>query len=249
MAFIQSGMPVKSLGVNIAGCHPVQTHGFAAIAMLNFIWHDNQREQINGFMQKILQPADSFWPWRRAVQLASCCALLFFSSLTCSAQPAAGVAPADVEAAYLYNFGKFVDWPVQAESATQPFTICVLGKDEFGTTLDSLIANDSVKGRSIVAKRMASIAAADTCQIIYVGLSEQPHMAKDLDTLRDKPILTVSSLPEFLERGGIIQFVIEENKVRFAVNLASATRSHLALSSDLLKVAVYVDSKPSREGQ
>jgi hypothetical protein len=200
-------------------------------------------------MRKVLQPADHLWPWRRVVQLASCCALFFAGSLASIAQPPAAVASSDVEAAYLYNFGKFVDWPIQSESGAQPFTICVLGKDEFGATLDSLIANDSVKGRIIVAKRMASIAATDTCQILYVGLSEQPRMAKDLDTLRDKPILTVSSLPEFLERGGIIQFVIEANKVRFAVNLASATRSHLALSSDLLKVAVYVDSKPSREGQ
>jgi hypothetical protein len=200
-------------------------------------------------MQKVLQPGDSLSPWRRTRWLAFCCALLFICALIGSAQANASVVPSDVEAAYLYNFGKFVDWPPQPQSATQPFTICVLGKDEFGTTLDALIANDSVRGRSIVAKRMPSLVATDVCQIIYIGLSEQSRIAKDLDALRDKPVLTVSSLPGFLERGGIIQFVIEENKVRFAVNLAAANRCHLALSSDLLKVAVYVDSKPSREGQ
>ncbi len=197
----------------------------------------------------MLQPSEPFRPWRRFLQWVSCSVLLFTGSLMCSAQPGAGLAASDVEAAYLYNFGKFVDWPMQSESVKQPFTICVLGKDEFGGTLDSLIANDSVNGHAISARRMSSLVAIDMCQILYVGLSEQARMGKDLDVLRDKPILTVSSLPGFLDRGGIIQLIIEGNKVRFAVNLAAATRSHLSLTSDLLKVAVYVDAKPAREGQ
>ena len=176
-----------------------------------------------------------------------CCVLFFTLSVTCFAQPE--VARSDVEAAYLYNFGKFVDWPPQPQSSSAPFTICVLGKDDFGRTLDSLIANEATHGRTIVAKRMPTLTSIEGCQILYVGLSEQSRMTRHLDALKDKPILTVSSLPGFLEHGGMIQFVLQDNRVRFAVNLAAASHSHLTLSAELLKVALYVNSKPAQEGQ
>ena len=174
--------------------------------------------------------------------------LLFFAlAIACSAQTE--MAQTDVEAAYLYNFGKFVDWPPQPQFSSAPFTICVLGKDDFGRTLDSLIANEATHGRSILAKRMPAFTSAEGCQILYIGLSEQPRMAKYLDALKDKPILTVSGLPGFLEHGGMIQFVLQDHRVRFAVNLAAASHSHLTLSAELLKVALYVNSKPTQEGQ
>jgi hypothetical protein len=157
------------------------------------------------------------------------------------------VALSDVEAAYLHNFGKFVEWP---PLPVAPFTICIVGKDDFGKTLDSLIAHESMQGRTIVAKRLPSTAeAGEACQIVYVGTSELSRLGKDLDALKDKPVLTVSALPSFLDHGGMIQFVLEENRVRFAVNLAAAERAHLTFSAELLKVALYVNSRPSQEGQ
>jgi len=174
-------------------------------------------------------------------------ALLLAFCVTCSAQ--SQLARSDVEAAYLYDFGKFVEWPPQPELNSAPFTICILGKDDFGRTLDSLIANEVMRGRTIVAKRMPTLANSETCQILYVGASEQPRMTQDLDALKDKPILTVSSLAGFMDHGGMIQFVLADNRVRFEVNLTSAARCHLTLSAELLKVAVYVNSKPSPEGQ
>jgi hypothetical protein len=106
-----------------------------------------------------------------------------------------------------------------------------------------------MREHNIVAKRLPTLANSETCQILYVGSSEQPRMSKELDALKDKPILTVSSLPGFMDHGGMIQFVIADNRVRFEVNLTSAARCHLTLSAELLKVAVYVNSNPSPQGQ
>jgi hypothetical protein len=181
------------------------------------------------------------------MRFALCSALLVAFCATCCAQ--SDVAPTDVEAAYLYNFGKFVEWPPQVESNPAPFTICVLGKDDFGPILDSLIANETIHQHNIVAKRMPTLANTDACQILYLGSSEQSRMTKDLDALKDKPILTVSSLTGFMDHGGMIQFLLVENRVRFEVNLAAASHCHLTLSAELLKVAVFVNSKPSQEGQ
>jgi len=168
-------------------------------------------------------------------------------ALLCPAQPAAELTPYDVEAAYLYNFGKFVRWPDAPAAATAPFTICILGEDNFGTKLDSLIANETMQGRSIVAKRLSTIAAADACQILYLGDSEAPRLAKDIAALQQKPILTVSGMPDFIQHGGMIGFVLQNKRVRFAVNLPNAERNGLNLSSELLKVAVYVNTKTSPE--
>jgi hypothetical protein len=179
--------------------------------------------------------------------LLALCALIFFR--TFPAQAAPPLSPSDVEAAYLYNFGKFIEWPAPTDPNPAPFSICVVGKDDFGATLDSLVQNDTINGRAIVTRHLPSIAAADTCQILFLGSSEQARLAKDLDTIKDKPILTVSNIPEFLDHGGMIQFIVHDNRVRFAVNLAPAAHANLTLSSELLKVAVYVDPKPSQEGQ
>jgi hypothetical protein len=198
-------------------------------------------------MQASPQTGKAQKPRRRHVRIGCCILLLACMALLCPAQPAAELTPYDVEAAYLYNFGKFVRWPDAPAAATAPFTICILGEDNFGTKLDSLIANETMQGRSIVAKRLSTIAAADACQILYLGDSEAPRLAKDIAALQQKPILTVSGMPDFIQHGGMIGFVLQNKRVRFAVNLPNAERNGLNLSSELLKVAVYVNTKTSPE--
>jgi YfiR/HmsC-like len=155
----------------------------------------------------------------------------------------------DVEAAYLYNFGKFVRWPADTDTGTPPFSICIVGDDPFGQRLDRLVANESIQGHPILMRRLQTVSAATACQIVFLGASEEPRLAKDLAELQKKPVLTVSSLPDFLDHGGMIQFLQINNKVRFAVNLAAAEQAGITFSSELLKVAVTVDSKASPEGQ
>jgi len=183
------------------------------------------------------------------IQLLCCLLLTLCVSSFCSAQSAVVATPSQVEAAYLYNFEKFVSWPSDAGQDPAPFAICILGEDSFGETLNSLIADETHQGRKLVARRLSSVAAANECQILFIGQSEESRLAKDLIVLQKKPILTVSSLPGFLEHGGMIQFLLENKKVRFSVDLPPAEQSGLVLSSQLLKVAVYVNSKPAQEAK
>jgi hypothetical protein len=170
-------------------------------------------------------------------------------STLCQTQDKAAFTPYDVEVAYLYNFGKFVRWPSLTEANSQPFSICILGQDNLGKKLDDTIAGETIQGRKIVAIHLSSAEGADQCQIVFIGPSEDTRLAKDLVALQEKPVLTVSSNPEFLERGGIIQFFIQNNRVRFAVNLPAAKRAGLELSSELLKVAAYVKTDASKEAR
>src|SRR5271168_2925264 len=146
-----------------------------------------------------------------------------------------------VKAVYLYNFSRFVGWPAQAPPPQgNSFSICVLGKDPFGEVLDATLAGENIAGKSVVARRVAEPQEATGCRVVYISASEEGRL-KDILTVLDKcSALTVSDIPRFSQRGGMIQFVLQGDRVRFEVNLASTSEAGLTLSSDLLKVAVAV---------
>ena len=147
----------------------------------------------------------------------------------------------EVKAAYLYNFGLFVHWQApDAAGRERPFSICVLGTDPFGKALDATIAGETIGAQSVVAHRIVNDAEASECRVLLISSSEDTALKTILDDVGRASILTVSDMPEFVNRGGIIQFVIENSRVRFEINLAAAERAHLTLSSQLLKLAVRV---------
>jgi hypothetical protein len=150
-----------------------------------------------------------------------------------------------VKAAYVYNFGKFIKWPSEAVPAASPFEICVLGKDSFAAVLDATVTGESIDRRSIAVKRLSNPQEAGECNILFIGSSEESRLKAILVATQHLSILTVSDIPHFAERGGMIGFVMQEEKIRFEVNLGAAEQSHLALSSELLKVASRVIAKPA----
>lgn len=154
----------------------------------------------------------------------------------------------EVKAAYLYNFGLFVHWRASAAAGGEaPFTVCVLGMDPFGKILDSTIAGETIGGQNVIARRIMSDAGASECRILFISSSEDGALKQILSDVGGASILTVSDMPEFIDRGGIIEFVIENSRVRFEINLAAAERAHLTLSSQLLKLAVRVRGIPGPE--
>ena len=145
-----------------------------------------------------------------------------------------------VKAVYLYNFGKFVTWPSDFTERQQSFDLCVLGADPFGVTLDQIVKGERLGGKPANVRRIAAPADADNCAIVFIAGSEERRLADVLPLLARRHVLTVSDMPRFTERGGIIGFVMEGDRVRFAVNQTAAQEAGLQLSSELLKVAVSV---------
>jgi hypothetical protein len=188
--------------------------------------------------------------WRRlhcAVALVAIVSwvLLAVSSLRAQ-QPKAN--EFQVKAAYLYNFGRFVAWPDESGAdRTESFEICVLGADPFGQALDATLAGGTIGGKNVMAKRISKPQEVDSCRILFISSSEESHLKDVLAALDKTRVLTVSDIPRFSERGGMIGFVLEGNRVRFDVNLDSAQGAGLTLSSELLKVATNV-RKVSRSG-
>lgn len=146
-----------------------------------------------------------------------------------------------LKAAFLYNFAKFVDWPPKAfPSPGTPISLCVLGADPFGADLERTIKNETVGGRPFVIRRFDTVQESGGCHILFISLSEKDRLGRVLAPLRNLPVLTVSEWSDFTQTGGIINFVVEDNKIRFQINLAAAEQAGLKISSQLLKLAKIV---------
>ena len=148
---------------------------------------------------------------------------------------------AEVEAVFLFNFSQFVEWPSQVfPDPGSPIVIGVLGSDPFGTTLDEVVRGEVVKGRALVVRRFQRIEELTDCHILFVSRSERARLQPILEKLKGRSILTVSDLEEFAGEGGVICFVLVENKIRLRVNLEAAKAAGLTLSSKLLRPAQLV---------
>ncbi len=147
----------------------------------------------------------------------------------------------EVKAAYLYNFGRFVEWPPKsANSQASEFSICVLGRDPFGPALDATVSGEKIDGKSVVAKRISGAEEAAGCRVLYIATAKSGQMKGILAALGNSSVLTVSDMPNFVEDGGMVGFVMADEHVRFEINLTAAHHAGLNLSSELLKVASRV---------
>ncbi len=169
--------------------------------------------------------------WRSVAALVSF--ILLFASGLFAQRPTEYA----VKAAYILNFGRYVKWPAVPSG---DFKICVLGSNPFGSELNKTVAGESLSGRPVAVQKIDRIADARGCQILFFGESERIQFGSELGELKHLPILTVSDLPDFLERGGIIQFELQGDRVRFSINSQAAKEAGLSVSSDLLKVATKV---------
>lgn len=149
-----------------------------------------------------------------------------------------------IKAAFLYYFAEFVEWPADALGPTS-ITLCILGKDPFGTALDT-IEGKEVKDRTLAIKLLEVGQKLEHCHVLFIGTSGEQHLDQILASLGQKSILTVGEMARFAHRGGMINFVKRKNKVRFEVNTGVTKQAGLKLSSHLLRLAKVVIDTPPR---
>lgn len=171
---------------------------------------------------------------------------LLVVTLTAPPAPASAkqVGEADVMAAYLFNFTRFIEWPDETPPASDPFRLCVIADGAMTTLIERTMTGEAVKGRPSETAVPASIEDARRCQILFVGRTELSRARPLMAALRDQPVLTVSDAARFADTGGMIEFVRIGGHVRFRVNVEAAKRSRLSISSRLLRVAVDIPGAP-----
>jgi len=170
----------------------------------------------------------------------ACCAAVILIACALSFAQASKPSESQVEAAYLFNFGKFVTWPSDRVGTSETFSICVLGKDPFGAVLDETVSGEQINGKKVGILRISRIQEVRSCNILFVSSSEEKRLPVIAVEAQRMHVLTVSDMPHFAERGGTIGLINHNDRIRFEVNRTRAEECHLGLSSELLKVAVKV---------
>lgn len=150
-----------------------------------------------------------------------------------------------VKAAFIYNFTKFVEWPGHSfPEASTPLIIAVLGANPFGPELQKAVENRRVNGRELVIRQVNTVAELNQAHVAFLGLADPARMSESLATLRRRPVLTIGERESFVREGGMIGFILEGDKVRFAINMEAAQEGGLKISAQLQKLAASVRTKP-----
>ncbi len=146
-----------------------------------------------------------------------------------------------VKAAYVYNFSKFVEWPDRDfANATAPIRLCVLNDRLFESALDQIVKGKVVAGRQLSVVSVATGEEARNCHILVISSSQQRQVRNVIKLLGTSSVLTVGESSDFVQLGGIINFVSQDDRVQFQVNHKAATQVGLQISSRLLGVAKAV---------
>jgi hypothetical protein len=175
-----------------------------------------------------------------------------------SAKPTDGRTSQDLEfkvkAAFLYNFIKFVNWPDSTDSdSNKIMTFGIIGKNTFGNAFEP-VNDKKTKEQEVVVKYFNSFSELQKnndnlskateelskCQLLFICSSETNNLANIINIVKNKNILTVGETKDFLKAGGIINFILEDNKVRFEINLLAAKEAKLTIRSQLLRLAQKV---------
>ncbi|MBN2181147.1 MAG: YfiR family protein [Sedimentisphaerales bacterium] len=167
-----------------------------------------------------------------------------------------------IKAAFLYNFIQFVDWPEDKEgSEDDPIIIGILGQDPFGDAFEP-VAGKQIKGRKSLIKRIegikklkktdepsnSEIESLRKCHLLFICSSEKDNLADIINLVNGQGVLTVGETSNMLKSGGMINFIVEENKVRFEINLSAVKQGKLKIRSQLLRLAKkVVEEKESKD--
>ena len=145
-----------------------------------------------------------------------------------------------LKAAFLFNFIKFVRWPEAAfKGPGAPLTLCVPGPDPFGDALGAL-AEKTVQNRPLAVHHPTAVESRCDCQVVFISRAQDGRLAELLAAAAGKPVLTVGETPGFAQKGGVINFFTQDQKLRFEINVDAARAAGLEISANLLKLARIV---------
>jgi hypothetical protein len=145
-----------------------------------------------------------------------------------------------VKAAFLYHFAQLVNWPPGSLDAGQPLSLCTIGDDPFQGELDRSVDGRTVGARVIRVRHLSDPKTLRACQIVFIGENEVKRTPTILVELAAAPVLTVGEGDSFAREGGMIGVALDDNKLRFDINLDPAAKSGLKISSKLLLLAKEV---------
>ena len=147
-----------------------------------------------------------------------------------------------VKAGFIFHFAQLVDWPAAAAGGPT-FVLCMLGDDPFRGELESTLNGKAIGSRPIHILHLKQPQEARGCQVLFISSTEDGRLPKIFGELGSSAVMTVGESDDFIERGGMIRFTLEQDRVRFEINLKAADPAGLKFSSRLLLLAKNVIGK------
>ena len=141
------------------------------------------------------------------------------------------------KAEYLVNFVKYVEWP---DNGRPTIMICVAGQNVFGSVLEALVRNEKAAGKPL--STTVILEPTSGCDVVFMPRTST--VTAYLRAAAGTTTLTVGETPRFLEQGGIIRFVNDNDHLMFEINRVTAERAKLRISSRLLQLARIVEPAP-----
>jgi hypothetical protein len=181
-------------------------------------------------------------PLRRLVRAVA----IAIASLSAGTAPAGAQSATigEVKAAFLYNFARFTEWPSDAfASESDPLVIGVVGDEVLRLTLEGIIRGKLVGTRLLKTRQVRDAGDLAGAQMLYIGGTEVSRAEDFVNALQRTPVLTVGGVDRFCEKGGMINLLIEDNRVRFEIRLDATEHSRLKVSSRVLTLAKTVYGK------
>jgi hypothetical protein len=154
-----------------------------------------------------------------------------------------GQSALDAKAELLLNIARFVEWP----GARDQLTFAVLGDDELAAVVASTLSTKSLPGRKVYVRCIRRPEDARDCQVLFIAPSEASRIPQVVQALEGHSVLTVADTPGFTLAGGMVDFVQDNDRVRFEINLGTAERARLKISAKLLALARIVAANPEPE--
>ena len=150
----------------------------------------------------------------------------------------------ELKAVYLERITRFLEWPDETQNtrADDLFVIGILGENPFGRKLEDLYAGRGIKNKPIKVYYLSELREIERVHLLFVSRSESEELSQILDITRKKPILTVGDTRGFAEKGGLVNFFIESDKLRFEINERGFHEAGLVIDPLLLKVAKIVNT-------
>nr|NQU93596.1 YfiR family protein [Bacteroidota bacterium] len=144
----------------------------------------------------------------------------------------------NIMGSFIYNFAEFLTWPNLNES--DDFKIVVLGNCGILKPLQQISEMRTIDGKKITVKNIQNIDELESCHILYISEKRIDELAIVLKSLENFQTVTISNCEGCLQKGLSINFVIENEKVRFEINKTMLDKNKVKISSQLLKLAVVI---------
>ncbi len=184
---------------------------------------------------------------RRHLYVAALCFCVVVAVESLAQDAGLRVSERSVKAAFLYKFASYVQWPDADAKTDAPITIGVIGATDFARELAEITANRTISSRPINVRRLTTGNSLDGLEILFIAKEERDHLPQVLSAARERPILTVTESEGGLSSGSIINFTLDQDRVRFEISLYAAEKSQLRLNARLLAVAQDVHRGPEPE--